>query len=382
MCAQSPALLRRRVLVEPGTQATVVKVDGRECVSFSSNDYLGLKNHPKILAAVKSVIDEVGVGSGASPLVEGYSKYHQQLEQKIARWVQRESALVFSSGYAANLSLITTLIKNKDHVYSDKLNHASLIDAVRFSQAKNHRYFHNDAAHLKRHLSNQKTTSENHFIVTDSVFSMDGDVAPLAEIGVLAEMYQANMLVDESHAIGILGTQGCGVASTEAPQSIITAGMGKACGVGGGFVAAENIVIEQMIQSARPYIYSTALSPILAAALCESISLLQESDASRKLLADRVQFFRSQAIQKELPLIDSDTPIQGILLGSSMRASFWQEYLLKRGFWVYAMREPTVPKDKARLRIVITVSHSESQIRDLVEALSTCLRCEKKEERA
>ena len=360
-------------------QGATVLVDGRRLINFSSNDYLGLANNEELKAAQKKAIDKYGVGAGASHLVVGHCEVHEALEEKLAEWTGRDRALVFSSGYMANVAVLSTLCSKGDILFADRLNHASLIDGALASGAKVRRYKHCDLNHLEQLLEGKKEESEKlEFIVTDSVFSMDGDIAPLRAIRNIAEQRGAILVVDDAHGIGVLGKTGAGcVESLDLNQRdlpVLVGTFGKALGVAGAFVAGSNDLIEALIQYARNYIYTTAMPPATAATVLKSIELAQRGDHRRaklELLAARMQK-GIQQLACEYNLngqINSHTAIQPFILGSNDKALSLSGYLLERGFLVTAIRPPTVPDNSARLRISLSAEHSEEQVGRLLQTL-------------
>lgn len=365
-------LYRQRPLVQT-PQEPRVKVDGKSYLAFSSNDYLGLANHPKVVAALRQGAKNWGVGGGASHLVLGHSEPHQQLELALAKFTGRERALVMSSGYVANLAVITTLVGKGDTVLHDRLNHASLLDAGLLSGARFSRYLHKDMASLTKRLD---STQGNTLIVTDGVFSMDGDLAPLPEIVAQSKAQGAWLMVDDAHGFGVLGKTGGGLVEHHAMTSedvpVLIGTLGKSFGTAGAFVAGSDDLIESLIQFARPYIYTTSSPPAVACATLASLKILKEEHWRREHLQVLIQQFRKGAQALGLNLIDSPTPIQPIIIGDSARAMAVSAKLREQGILVGAIRPPTVPKGSARLRITLTAAHSSGQVEQLLEALSKC----------
>ncbi|SEI40961.1 8-amino-7-oxononanoate synthase [Allopseudospirillum japonicum] len=345
--------------------------------NFCSNDYLGLAAHPKILAALQAGAERWGVGSGASHLVCGHSYAHQALEEAIAAWLQRPAVLSFSSGFSANLALLQTLLTSDDLVLEDKLNHASLLDGARISGAKVLRYRHLDVAHLQMRLqqaTHQAKASNVTWVVTDGVFSMDGDQADLEAYSQLCQVANAHLIVDEAHSLGVLGTRGQGLAAdvTSAQTPIIMGTLGKALGTSGAFVAASTHVIEYLRQFARPYIYTTASSPALAWATCASVHLVQSEEGAelRAQLVRNIQDFRQGVQALGLPLAASTTSIQILPIADVNTCLRWSQILAQAGVWVAAIRPPTVAQ--ARLRITLSAAHTQEQIHWLLQALARC----------
>ncbi len=360
----------RRVADSP--QQPVMRIDGREVVTFCSNDYLGLANHPKIIAAFQQAANEFGVGSGAAHLIDGHSRYHHRLEAALAEFVGYPRALLFSTGYMANLGTVQALVGPGDAVFADRLDHASLLDGALLSRARLQRYPHNDVAALARRLASSK--AETRLVLTDGVFSMDGDIAPLPELAATAGRHDAWLMVDDAHGIGVLGPQGrgsvaqAGLGVDEVP--VLMATLGKAFGVAGAFVAGSETLIEHLIQTARSYIYTTAMPPAVAAATLASLAIVREADERRARLQANIARFRAGAGQLGLPLLASETAIQGIVTGGSEAAVRLSERLLQAGFLITAIRPPTVPDGTARLRLTLSAAHSDAQIDRLLEALA------------
>jgi 8-amino-7-oxononanoate synthase len=363
---------RRRTLAS--AQGAQVTVAGRRLLNFCSNDYLGLAGHPALVEALKKAADDFGVGSGASHLVCGHTAAHHELEVALAEFTGRERALLFSTGYMANTGIVQALLSRGDAVFEDRLNHASLIDGGLASGAQFQRYRHNDAAHLDELL--KKTTADKKLIVTDGVFSMDGDMAPLPELAALAEKHDAWLMVDDAHGFGVLGAQGGGVAEhfgLSAKQLPVLMGtLGKGFGTFGAFVAGDDELIEYLINTARPYIFTTALPPAVAAATLASLTLLRRENWRREKLAGLIAHFRHGAEALGLDLMESATPIQPLLLGSNERALAWSAALEEKGLLVGAIRPPTVPVGSARLRITFTAAHETADVDMLLQALSAC----------
>ncbi|MBK1645417.1 8-amino-7-oxononanoate synthase [Thiocapsa imhoffii] len=359
---------RRRVLETP--QQPCVRLDGRALLSFCSNDYLGLANHPEVVAALRDGATRWGVGSGAAHLVTGHSAAHAALEEELAGFTGRDRALLFSTGYMANLGVIATLCGRDDTIWQDRLNHASLLDAAVLARGRLRRYPHADAGALARQLADQTAT----LIATDGVFSMDGDLAPLPELAALAERAGAWLLVDDAHGLGVLGEEGRGTLAhygLDAERVPLLMGtLGKAFGTCGAFVAGSETLIETLIQRARSYIYTTAMPPALAEATRVSLAIARREGWRRTHLQILIKRLRSGANQLGLPLSDSPTAIQPLIAGSSEQALRWAAELETRGILVTAIRPPTVPAGKARLRICLSAAHTEAMVDRLLEALS------------
>ena len=359
----------RRVVSE--TDGRHVRIGDQSLLSFCSNDYLGLAQHPEIRQALQQGVNDHGVGSGAAHLISGHNIAHHQLEEEIAEFVQRPRALLFSTGYMANLGAVQALVGKSDAVFEDRLNHASLIDAGLACGAKFHRHQHKDIASLNSLL--KKSEARKKLVVTDSVFSMDGDIAPLDQLANCAEQHNAWLMVDDAHGIGVTGQQGRGTINqyqlTTKDVPILMATFGKAFGTFGAFVAGEEDVIEFLIQEARTYIYTTAFPPSLAEATRKSLALVQQDDWRRDKLAKLIEQFRKGAEQLGLKQLLSSTPIQPIILGENQKAIEVSEYLYSQGILVSAIRPPTVPVNSARLRITFSAHHEETDIEHLLSCL-------------
>ncbi|MGY4491037.1 8-amino-7-oxononanoate synthase [Pseudomonas sp. TE3610] len=365
-------LYRQRPLLE-SPQGPQVVVDGQPLLAFCNNDYLGLANHPEVIAAWQAGAARWGVGGGASHLVIGHSGPHHDLELALAELTGRPRALLFSTGYMANLGAVTALVGQGDTVLQDRLNHASLLDAGLLSGARFNRYLHNDPASLANRL--EKATG-NTLVVTDGVFSMDGDIADLPALVKVAKAKGAWLMVDDAHGFGPLGATGAGIVEhfglgiDEVPVLVGT--LGKAFGTAGAFVAGSDDLIEALVQFARPYIYTTSQPPALACATLKSLELLRTEHWRREHLATLIRQFRHGAEQIGLQLMDSFTPIQPILIGDAGRAVRLSQLLRERGLMVTAIRPPTVPAGSARLRVTLSAAHSEAQVQLLLSALADC----------
>ncbi|MGF6592233.1 8-amino-7-oxononanoate synthase [Pseudomonas sp. 2835] len=365
-------LYRQRPLLQ-SPQGPEVVVDGQPLLAFCSNDYLGLANHPEVIAAWRAGAERWGVGGGASHLVIGHSSPHHAVEEALAELTGRPRALLFTTGYMANLGALTALVGQGDTVLQDRLNHASLLDAGLLSGARFNRYLHNDAQSLASRLDK---AVGNTLVVTDGVFSMDGDLADLPALAAAANARDAWLMVDDAHGLGTLGRNGGGIVEhfglslEQVPVLIGT--LGKACGTAGAFVAGSEELIECLIQFARPYIYTTSQPPALACATLRSLELLRSEHWRREHLAALIQQFRRGAEQIGLQLMDSFTPIQPILIGDSARALRLSRMLRERGLLVTAIRPPTVPTGSARLRVTLSAAHSPAQVQLLLNALADC----------
>jgi len=374
LARQQQHLYRRRRTVE-SAQSTTVHVDGRDLTNFCSNDYLGLANHPFVIDAFKSAADAYGVGSGASHLVCGHSLEHHRLEQDIAALMGRERALLFSTGYMANVGTINALVGKGDAVFEDKLNHASLLDGGLLSGARFQRFLHNDLDDLEKKL--QRSDANRKLIVVDGVFSMDGDLAPLPELSALAEKYQAWLMMDDAHGFGCLGKTGAGTAEhfalSQQQLPIVMGTLGKGAGSFGAFIAGSETLIETLIQEARPYIYTTAMPPAVAAATRASLQLFQSEAWRREHLNQLIAQFRQGVQTLGLQLMPSSTAIQPIVFGRADITLQVAEQLQSRGYWVGAIRPPTVPQNTSRLRITLSAAHSAEQVSGLLDALASAV---------
>ncbi len=359
---------------------TIDHVDGpwlesgsQRLLSFCSNDYLGLAQHPQLIAALTRAARDEGVGSSSAHLICGHRTEHAELEEALAVWTGRERALLFSTGYMANLGVLQALLARGDICVQDKLNHACLLDGAQLSGAELKRYPHADVAAAARQLASSPAAAA--LLATDGVFSMDGDIAPLRELATLCAKERATLMVDDAHGLGVLGKHGAGSVSAaslgqhEVP--LLMATLGKALGCFGAFVAGPAALIEGLIQFARPYIYTTALPPALAAAALEAVQLTQTDEWRREKLAALIARFRRGAADLGLPLGNSTSAIQPLLLGSADAALAAAQALERHGLLVSAIRPPTVPTGQARLRITLSAAHDEAHVDRLLTALET-----------
>ena len=361
-------LRQRRMLNSP--QAPYITVDGKSYLSFCSNDYLGLANHPKLIAALQQGAQQHGVGAGAAHLVSGHGATHHQLENELAAFIEKPAALLFSTGYMANIGVVQALVGKDDTVFADKFNHASLNDAMQLSRASVKRYRHADMAHLAGLL--EQCTSGRKLVITDAVFSMDGDLAPLPELLSLCERHDAWLLIDDAHGFGVLGEKGRGSLAHFGIASeliICMATLGKAAGVFGAFVAAEQVVIDTLVNHARSYVYTTATPPALASALLESLQQIEHGDEMRGHLQRLIVHLRSGLRDLPWKLMPSTTAIQPLLIGDNHGVLALSEGLRERGIWVAAIRPPTVPQGTARLRITLSAAHGMADVTRLVETM-------------
>ncbi|MDX8385099.1 MAG: 8-amino-7-oxononanoate synthase [Gallionella sp.] len=415
----SGLLRKRRTLQSP--QSPHITVDGKGYLSFCSNDYLGLANHPQLIAAMQQGAQQWGAGAGAAHLVSGHSQAHHDLEEALAEFVATPAALLFSTGYMANLGVVQALVGKGDTVFADKLNHASLNDAMLLSRAKVNRYRHHDMAQLAALLKQCNNTSisrreqgemqgaaqratrnteevdeerestrhsSSHaqqagrgvgrkLVITDALFSMDGDLACLPELLALCEQHDAWLLVDDAHGFGVLGEQGRGSLShfkLASPRIIYMATLGKAAGVFGAFVAAEQVVIDTLVNHARSYVYTTATPPALANALLASLKLISQGNAIRAHLQKLIAQLRDGLSDLPCQLMASDTAIQPLMIGDNHQALALSDGLREQGIWVAAIRPPTVPQGTARLRITLSAAHTAADVEQLIGALHELVR--------
>jgi 8-amino-7-oxononanoate synthase len=362
-------LLRQRRLLD-SPQAEHIVANQKPYLSFCSNDYLGLANHPELIAAMQRAAGDSGVGSGASNLITGHHRYHDSLEKQLAKFVDMPAALLFSTGYMANIGVIGALMGRGDAVFADKLNHACLNDGAYFSYADFHRFPHNDVAALEKLL--QASKAKHKLIAADAVFSMDGDIAPIPEYLALCEKYDAYLYLDDAHGFGILGEHGQGSLNhfkIKSPRIIVMATLGKAAGVAGAFVAGEQVVIDYLIQKAKSYVYSTPAPPALSATLSASVQLIEQGDDLRANLNALIAYLKQNLKLKKWKLLESDTAIQPLIIGGNEESLAVSEYLQTHGILVPAIRPPTVPAGTARLRISLSAAHSLDDVKQLVAAI-------------
>lgn len=367
-------LLRQRRLLD-SPQAEHIVANNKHFLSFCSNDYLGLANHPALIAAMQRAAGDSGVGSGASNLITGHHRYHDDLEKQLAKFVKLPAALLFSTGYMANIGVIGALMGRNDAVFADKLNHACLNDGAYFSLAEFNRFAHNDVAALEVLL--KASTAKHKLIAVDAVFSMDGDIAPLPEYLALCEKYDAYLYVDDAHGFGVLGEHGEGSLNhfqvtknmPKSPRIIMMATLGKAAGVAGAFVAGEQVVIDYLIQSAKSYVYSTPAPPALSATLSASVSLIEQGDALRAHLHMLIAYLKDNLHCTKWQLMPSDTAVQPLVVGGNLEALALSEYLQTLGILVPAIRPPTVPVNTSRLRISLSAAHSLDDVKALITAI-------------
>ncbi|MDQ3185790.1 MAG: 8-amino-7-oxononanoate synthase [Pseudomonadota bacterium] len=366
---ENKKLYRRRLTLE-SPQQTHVSMAGREYLAFCSNDYLGLANHPQLIAAVCQGARQYGVGAGASHLISGHFSAHHALEEVLACFTGFPRALLFSTGYMANAGVATALVGRGDMIFADRLNHASLNDAALVSQAKFSRYPHLDLATLERQLA--VSQAKRKLVMTDAVFSMDGNVAPAADLLALCEKYDAWLLLDDAHGFGVLGQQGRGTASyfnISSPRIVYMATLGKAAGVFGAFIAAQSEIIETLIQQARSYLYTTATPPLLSHVLLKSLELIEWEEWRREKLAQLAAQLIKEVQSLRWKLLPSVTPIQPLIIGENDKALQLSEALRERGILIPAIRPPTVPQGSARLRISLSASHNMEDVARLAAVL-------------
>ena len=365
-------LYRVRKMLD-SAQGPEIICDGKPYICFCSNDYLGLAQHPAIISAAKKAMDDYGFGSGASHLVIGHSRVHHELEEALADFTGRSRALLFSTGYMANMGAIRGLLGQNDVVIEDQLNHASLLDGGWLSRARFSRYQHASAAGLAAHLEGVDTQTSRTLVVTDGVFSMDGYLAPLSDLAELTQAQGAWLMVDDAHGFGVLGRQGRGAVDhfglTQNDVPVLVGTFGKAFGTAGAFVAGSEMLIESLIQHARSYIYTTAMPPAVAAATRAALSVLESDEWRRDRMAQLIRQFRAGANALGLSVLPSETPIQPLMVGDAMKSLAISQALADEGLLIGAIRPPTVPKGTARLRITLSATHTETHVNRLLDAL-------------
>jgi 8-amino-7-oxononanoate synthase len=368
--------LLRRLRTVSDVAGTSVVIDGRRLRNFASNDYLGLARHPALIEALVATAKSAGVGASAAHLLGGHRDEHAQLEAELASWTGRERALLFSTGYMANLGVMQSLLDPRSVCVQDKLNHACLIDGARLSGARMKRYRHNDVDSARRQLLSDPAAAV--LLASDGVFSMDGDIAPLAELATLCREQQATLMIDDAHGLGVLGDDGAGsVAEAGLGQQdvpVLMATLGKALGVAGAFVAGSAALIDGLLQFARTQIYTTAMPPALAAATRVAVRIAREEGWRREKLQRLIAQFRDGARQRGIPLAPTRTPIQPVLIGDSDASMKISARLEAAGLFVPAIRPPSVPDNGARLRVTLSAAHEESEVEHLLDALSTAIR--------
>ncbi len=374
LAALARGQLRRERRTIESPQGARVREGGRDLVSFAANDYLGLANHPRLRQAASRAIEEYGVGAGASPLVTGHLGIHEEAERRFARFAGLPRALLFGSGYAANLGILPSLAGRTGEIFADRLNHACLNDGAVLARARFTRYPHGDVATLATRLEASRAAVR--VVATDAVFSMDGDLAPLEALLALCDRHDAWLVVDDAHGMGVIGARGRGALEhfgLRSPRIVYMATLGKALGGYGAFVAGEADVVEWLLQRARTYVFSTALPPMAAAAAVAAIDLLEADDSLPRRLRARIDAFRAACDAHGIAAPASTTAIQPLIVGEAGRALAVSARLRERGFLVPAIRPPTVPEGTSRLRISLSAAHSRADVEGLARALAQCL---------
>jgi len=371
------SLFRKRVVVSE-RKKNQIKINGRWLINFASNDYLGLSQNSSIKKAIINGINKYGNGGSSSHLVSGHTEAHQNIEKITKNNIGFASSILFSSGYLANLGIITTIAEKDSFIYADKLNHASLNDACILSRGKFIRFPHNDMVALENHLKNNKTKKKK-FIVTDGVFSMDGDIANIPELVKLAKKYDAYLYIDDAHGYGVLGKSGQGVLEHYEKKDsikkiakdriIYTLTLSKAVGVSGALVCANKKIVDLVINKSRTYIYTTAEQPALMYGIKRSFEIIKKNHSLRSKINDHIYLFRRLINHKNL-LVNSITPIQPLVIGDDKKAVKISNLLIELGFYVPAIRPPTVPTESARLRVSISALHSKGDIKKLSQAIN------------
>lgn len=366
---QAQNLTRKRRIVE-GPQGPELTIAGKPCLAFANNDYLGLANHPALIAAAQEGLARFGVGAASSALISGHSSVCEELESGLAAFVGMPRALYFANGYMANMGIVPALAEAGDLVLSDRLNHACLIDGARLSGAEFRIYPHADVSKVEQQLA--KSKNRRKLVLTDGVFSMDGDIAPLAALLALCEKYDAWLLVDDAHGFGVLGPQGRGSLAhlgLSSPRLLYMGTLGKAAGVAGAFVAGDAVLIEWLLQRARTYVFTTASPPLLASALLAALNLFETEAWRQQHLQQLIRQLRDGLSSLPWRLLPSETAIQALVVGENQLAMSLMAGLLEHDIWVPAIRPPTVPKGTARLRISLSAAHTSAQVERLIAAL-------------
>tara|TARA_B110000858_G_C17806179_1_gene478061 strand:+ start:154 stop:1326 length:1173 start_codon:yes stop_codon:yes gene_type:complete len=369
------SLYRQRKTLET-PQQPAIKIDGKDYLAFCSNDYLGLANHPELIEAMASGSENRGVGSGGSHLVVGHQQAHHDLEQALADFVGYPRALLFSSGYMANIGTIRSLVGLPDETFHDHLNHASLLDGGWLSRAKLQRFAHNDYDDLRKRLvaSRESSADGKRLIVSDSVFSMDGEIANIPKLSSIAKQQDSWLMIDDAHGLGVLGENGSGVLShwglTSDSTEVYVGTLGKAFGCFGAFVAGSDLLIETLIQKARSYIFTTAIPPALAVANLKALELVRKDQWRRDKLTELIEEFKAGAEELGLPLMPSNTAVQPLIYGSTEKTLQVSAALAEQGILISAIRPPTVPVGTSRLRVTLSASHSREDVRKLIKALA------------
>lgn len=367
---KTTGLYRKRRVIE-SAQGPSVMIDGQEFLNFSSNDYLGLANNPDLKDCMIGAIKKYGIGAASSQLLVGHSKAHEILERKLSIFLNRDASLIFPTGYQANLAIASVLIDSKTVVLQDKLNHASLIDAALLSKGKLVRYRHHDLNHLALLL--EKNKKNNLLVMTDGVFSMDGDYAPIIEIAELCQTYNAQLIVDDAHGLGVMGKTGAGLLEefklNQRQVPILVGTFGKAFGASGAFVSGNSLLIDAFIQKARTYIYTTALLPSLAVTISSAIDLISNGNHLRANLKELITYYKKSVKQIGLESSISKSQIQPLIIGEAKKTNEVSNALFEKNILATAIRPPTVPQGSSRLRISLTAAHTREQIDYLVDSL-------------
>lgn len=366
--------LYRSLSLTQGPQGPKVKINGTDAILLCSNNYLGLANHPKIKEAAIKAVEKYGFGSGASRLVSGNMELHAELEQRLARFKGVEAVLFFNSGYHANIGIISALVGRGDVIFSDKLNHASIIDGGILSRAKFVRYPHKDINELEDLLKKHSSQNAHHstLIVTDGIFSMDGDIAPMKELLELADKYNCILMVDDAHATGVLGKNGRGTLEhfgIENPNIIQMGTLGKAMGCFGAYVAGSKKLVDYLINKARSFIYTTSLPPSVCAAGIAALDIIENEPQLLVDLRNRIVYFRTELKQAGFDTLNSETQIIPILIGEAEKAARISRDLLDKGIFLQAIRPPTVPEGTSRLRVTLMANHSYDDLKYAVETI-------------
>lgn len=376
LAQQKQQHLHRSSIAISGKQARHIKVNDKSFLNFSSNDYLGLASEPALVNAWKKGADLFGIGSGGSYLVTGYNQVHQDVTEQLKSWLNLDAIALFNSGYSANQAIVKLLLRKGDLILQDKLNHASLIEAGLYSQAQMNRFKHNDLSHLTQLLDRYQSI-HNKLIISEGVFSMDGDTAPISDLSSIAKSNNAWLMVDDAHGLGVLGDRGKGsVNNAQVDQQevdIYMATFGKALGVGGAFIAGSTELIDYINNFSKPYIYTTGLPPAMIYCIGEAAKLAEQQQWRRDHLAELIADFKTLCSGFNIPLMDSNTAIQPVLIGSSSQALLISDYLKQQGIWTTAIRPPTVPVNSARLRVTITANHCKSDILLLAQQLKQAI---------
>ncbi|MBM3138009.1 MAG: glycine C-acetyltransferase [Chloroflexi bacterium] len=366
--------LFNRIRVIGSPQGAWLEVDGKKALNFCSNNYLGLANHPRLITAAKSAIDQYGVGPSAVRTIAGTMKLHEELEQRVTQFKKSDAAITFQSGFCANLGTIQALVGKEDAIFSDELNHASIIDGCRLSGARIIRYNHCDPLHLEQVIKENEGTYERAMIITDGVFSMDGDIAPLDKIFEVADAHDILLMVDDAHGEGVLGKGGRGIVdhfNLHGKVDIEIGTFSKAFGVVGGMVSGSATIVEWLTQRGRPFLFSSAMTPPDVAACIAGIDILESSTELVERLWSNAEFFKKEMAALGFDTGHSQTPITPVMLGEAPLAQQFSRELLEAGIFAMAIGYPTVPKGKARIRVMISAAHSQTDLEEGLEAFET-----------